>query len=71
MLYFLTACFCMIAISFSQVDGWIALAYLLAVVAVTYRLLRNLDAFSLDILGESEAQSGEESGQQSSDEGGR
>ena len=53
MLYFLTACFCMISVSFAQIDGWIAFGYLAAVIAVTYRLLRNLDAFSLDILGDS------------------
>ncbi len=50
MLYFLTTCFCMIALSFSRIDGWVAFLYLAAVVAVTIRLLRNLDAFSLDIL---------------------
>lgn len=55
MLYFLTACFCMIAVSFSQIDGWIAFLYLAAVIAVTIRLLRNLDAFSLDLLGDSPA----------------
>lgn len=49
MLYFLTGCFCMIAISISQLDGWLALVYLIAVVAVTIRLLRNLDAFSLEV----------------------
>ncbi len=49
MLYFLTSCFCMIAISFAQIDGWLAFVYLAAVVAVTIRLLRNLDAFSLDL----------------------
>lgn len=49
MLYFLTSCFCMIAISFAQIDGWLAFVYLAAVVAVTIRLLRNLDAFSLDV----------------------
>ena len=49
MLYFLTGCFCMIAISFSQLDGWLAFVYLAAVVAVTIRLLRNLDAFSLGV----------------------
>jgi hypothetical protein len=48
MLYFLTSCFCMIAISFAQIDGWLAFVYLAAVVAVTIRLLRNLDAFSLE-----------------------
>ncbi len=49
MLYFLTACFCMIAVSFSQIDGWLAFIYLAAVVGVTIRLLRNLDAFSLEV----------------------
>ena len=52
MLYFLTACFCMIAVSFSQVEGWISLLYLAAVIGVTVRLLRNLDAFSLEILSD-------------------
>jgi UDP-GlcNAc:undecaprenyl-phosphate GlcNAc-1-phosphate transferase len=58
MLYFLTACFCMIALSFSQLDGWLAFAYLAAVVAVTVRLLRNLDAFSLEVRGGSSSDSG-------------
>ena len=49
MLYFLTGCFCMIAVSLSQLDGWVAFGYLAAVVAVTVRLLRNLDAFSLEV----------------------
>jgi UDP-GlcNAc:undecaprenyl-phosphate GlcNAc-1-phosphate transferase len=67
MLYFLTGCFCMIAISFSQIDGWLAFVYLVAVVAVTIRLLRNLDAFSLEVQsgapldhGETDATVGEE-----------
>jgi UDP-GlcNAc:undecaprenyl-phosphate GlcNAc-1-phosphate transferase len=49
MLYFLTGCFCMIAVSFSQLDGWLAFVYLAAVVGVTVRLLRNLGAFSIEI----------------------
>ena len=49
MLYFLTSCFCMIAVSFSQLDGWVAFVYLAAVVGVTIRLLRNLDAFALEV----------------------
>jgi len=52
LLYFLTGCFCMIAVSFSQLDGWVAFVYLAAVVGVTIRLLRNLDAFSLDLLAD-------------------
>ena len=68
MLYFLTACFCMIAVSFSQIDGWIAFLYLAAVVAVTIRLLRNLDAFSLEILGDAPPanEGGREGGAESS-----
>jgi hypothetical protein len=42
----------MIAISFSQLEGWVSFLYLVAVVAVTIRLLRNLDAFSLDVLAD-------------------
>ena len=57
MLYFLTTCFCMIALSFSRIDGWISFIYLAAVVAVTFRLLRNLDAFSLDIVAEEPSRS--------------
>lgn len=58
MLYFLTGCFCMIAVSFSQLDGWLAFVYLAAVVAVTIRLLRNLDAFSLDVQPEAPSDQG-------------
>jgi len=58
MLYFLTGCFCMIAVSFSQLDGWIAFIYLAAVVGVTIRLLRNLDAFSLDLLADRSREAG-------------
>lgn len=49
MLYFLTTCFCMIALSFSRIEGWVSFVYLAAVIGVTYRLLRNIDAFSLYI----------------------
>ena len=49
MLYFLTTCFCMIALSFSRIHGWIAALYLSGVFVVTFRLLRNIGAFSLDI----------------------
>lgn len=48
-LYFLTGCFCMIAVSFSKLDGWLAFVYLAAVVGLTVRLLRNIDAFALEI----------------------
>ena len=45
-LYFLTACFCVIAVSFTRLQGYAALAFLLAVVALTFRLLRNLGFFA-------------------------
>lgn len=59
MLYFLTGCFCMIAVSFSELDGWLAFVYLIAVVAVTIRLLRSLDAFSLEVHSGARSQDGE------------
>ncbi len=41
-LYFLTACFCIIAVAFQSVSGYYAVALLVAVVLLTVRLLRNL-----------------------------
>ena len=41
-LYFLTACFCIIAVAFRSVSGLWAFALLIAVVGLTFRLLRNL-----------------------------
>ena len=46
-LYFLTACFCIIAISFTRLEGWAALVFLGLVVLLTLRLLRNLGFFEL------------------------
>jgi UDP-GlcNAc:undecaprenyl-phosphate GlcNAc-1-phosphate transferase len=46
--YFLTACFCLIAVSFTRLKGWAAAIFLVAVVALTLRLLLNLGALSLD-----------------------
>ncbi|MCG8591759.1 MAG: undecaprenyl/decaprenyl-phosphate alpha-N-acetylglucosaminyl 1-phosphate transferase, partial [Proteobacteria bacterium] len=48
-LYFLTACFCTIAVSFTRLRGYAAIVFLLAVVLLTVRLLRNLGVFSLSI----------------------
>ncbi len=45
-LYFLTACFCVIAISFTRLQGYAALGFLAAVLALTFRLLRNLGFFA-------------------------
>ncbi len=49
-LYFLTACFCIIAVSFSQLRGYGAFVFLAAVVALTFRLLSNLGFFSIEEL---------------------
>jgi UDP-GlcNAc:undecaprenyl-phosphate GlcNAc-1-phosphate transferase len=46
--YFLTACFCLIAVSFTRLEGWAAAMFLVAVVALTLRLLLNLGALSVE-----------------------
>jgi UDP-GlcNAc:undecaprenyl-phosphate GlcNAc-1-phosphate transferase len=45
-LYFLTACFCIIAVSFTRLEGFAAILFLVAVVLLTIRLLRNLGVLS-------------------------
>lgn len=45
-LYFLTACFCIIAVSFTRLQGYAAIAFLAAVVVLTVRLVRNLGALA-------------------------
>jgi UDP-GlcNAc:undecaprenyl-phosphate GlcNAc-1-phosphate transferase len=47
-LYFLTACFCVIALSFTRLEGIAAILFLAMVIALTYRLLRNLGLFDGD-----------------------
>jgi len=44
-IYFLTACFCVIALSFTKLQGIAAVVFLLAVLALTWRLVRNLGLF--------------------------
>lgn len=46
-IYFLTACFCVIAVSFTNLEGWAALVFLGLVVVLTLRLLRNLGFFDV------------------------
>jgi len=46
--YFLTGAFCMIALSFTRLSGYAAAIFLLAVGALTLRLLRNLGVLSAD-----------------------
>ena len=48
-IYFLTACFCVIAVSFSNLEGWAALVFLVLVIVLTLRLLRNLGFFSVEV----------------------
>jgi UDP-GlcNAc:undecaprenyl-phosphate GlcNAc-1-phosphate transferase len=45
-LYFLTACFCVIAVSFTRLHGAAAILFLAAVIVLTIRLLRNLGMFA-------------------------
>ena len=44
-IYFITACFCVIAVSFTRLTGTVAVAVLIAVVLLTIRLLMNLGIF--------------------------
>jgi UDP-GlcNAc:undecaprenyl-phosphate GlcNAc-1-phosphate transferase len=44
-IYFLTACFCIIAVSFTRLEGYASILFLAAVVLLTLRLLRNLGFF--------------------------
>jgi len=48
-IYFLTACFCIIAVSFTRLEGWAAILFLAAVALLTLRLLRNLGFFASDV----------------------
>jgi len=47
-IYFLTACFCVIAVSFTRLDGPAAILFLGLVVILTVRLLRNLGFLSTE-----------------------
>lgn len=46
-IWFLTACFCVIAVSFTNLEGWAALVFLALVIILTLRLLRNLGFFDV------------------------
>ena len=47
-IYFLTACFCLIAVSFTRLQGWAAALFLVAVGILTVRLLMNLGVLSTE-----------------------
>jgi UDP-GlcNAc:undecaprenyl-phosphate GlcNAc-1-phosphate transferase len=55
-IYFLTSCFCVIAVSFTRLQGYAAVIFLGAVVVLTIRLLRNLGFFDMSPVGVSPAQ---------------
>jgi UDP-GlcNAc:undecaprenyl-phosphate GlcNAc-1-phosphate transferase len=44
--YFVTACFCLIALSFTRIRGLVAALFLAVVIVLTLRLLWNLGALS-------------------------
>jgi UDP-GlcNAc:undecaprenyl-phosphate GlcNAc-1-phosphate transferase len=46
-IWFLTACFCVIAVSFTNLEGTAAVIFLALVIALTLRLLRNLGFFEI------------------------
>ncbi len=46
-LYFLTACFCIIAVSFTRLQGYAAIIFMAVVVVLTLRILWNLGFFDL------------------------
>jgi hypothetical protein len=47
-IWFLTGCFCVIAVSFTNLEGWAALVFLALVIVLTLRLLRNLGFFKVE-----------------------
>lgn len=58
-IYFLTACFCVIAVSFTRLQGVPAFLFLAIVVLLTLRLLRNLGLFQPDSPAPAEGVNGE------------
>ena len=46
-LYFLTACFCIIAVSFTRLQGYASIVFLVVIVLLTLRILRNLGFFDV------------------------
>ena len=61
--YVLTAAFCLISLEFANLEGYMALLFLVAVGVLTYRLVTNLGALAAAIdpaaPGESSLNSGE------------
>jgi len=55
-LYFVTGCFCIIAISFTKLAGYAALFFFITVVILTIRMLRNLGLLGAEDSGPSEAE---------------
>jgi UDP-GlcNAc:undecaprenyl-phosphate GlcNAc-1-phosphate transferase len=57
-IYFLTGCFCVIAVSFTRLQGYAAIVFLGAVAVLTIRLLRNLGFFDMGPVGATPARPG-------------
>ena len=54
-IYFLTSCFCIIAVSFTRLNGFASIVFLVVIALLTIRILRNLGAFEPRDAGEEEA----------------
>ncbi len=54
-LYFLTACFCLIAVSFARLQGYEVIVFLVVVLLLTRRILRNLGLIAPPAAGAGEA----------------
>lgn len=64
-LYFLTACFCIIAVSFTRLHGLASLLFLLAVLVLTFRLVRNLGLFEVELTDGPKGDAGPPAGEES------
>ncbi|MCP3985812.1 MAG: undecaprenyl/decaprenyl-phosphate alpha-N-acetylglucosaminyl 1-phosphate transferase, partial [bacterium] len=60
-IYFLTGCFCLIAVSFTRLEGYAVIVFLAVILLLTLRIVRNLgvmggenpdDGHSVDTAGE-------------------
>ncbi len=69
-IYFLTACFCIIAVSFTRLQGYAAIVFLVVIVLLTFRILWNLGFFDTgeEPAGEGEAGPGGRDGAGSEDD---
>lgn len=57
-IYFLTACFCVIALSFTNLRGYVSVVVVVVVILLTFRLLRNLGFFETNVEDEAHGAEG-------------